>query len=334
MAATDRARASNRTAFERLLAGEPAALARALSVLERGGAEADGLAARLRPHTGHAVVVGFTGPPGAGKSTLIAAYVTALRAQGERVAVLAVDPSSPLTGGAVLGDRTRMGAHTRDGGVFIRSIASRGHLGGLSTSIPLLLDAVDAAGWTTIVLETVGTGQSETEIVDFADVKVVLSAPGLGDEVQAMKAGVLEIADVLVVNKSDLSLAEQTRQQLGDMLALRDPKRPVPAVVCTIATREEGIRDLVAAIRVRSTEADDVTPEIRSARRLRGLLTRSVESELHTRLSRIGEARIDQICARLRTGEVAMPEAAQELLAACAPPTFGASTPETEGSHR
>ncbi len=176
------------TAFDRLLAGDPGAMARAISVLETGGAEADALAARLRPHAGRALVVGFTGAPGAGKSTLISAYISAMRAAGERVAVLAVDPSSPLSGGAVLGDRTRMGAHTSDRGVYIRSVASRGHLGGLSLAIASMLDAVDAAGWPTIILETVGAGQSETEIVEFADVKVVLNAPGMGDDVQAIKA--------------------------------------------------------------------------------------------------------------------------------------------------
>ncbi len=309
--------AAKRSAFDRLLEGDPGSLARALSLLERGGSEADGLAARLRPHTGRAVVVGFTGPPGAGKSTLIDAYVAALRAEGERVAVLAVDPSSPLTGGAVLGDRTRMGTHTRDDGVFIRSIASRGHLGGLSVSVPLLLDAVDAAGWTTIVLETVGTGQSEIEIVDFADIKVVLSAPGLGDEVQAMKGGVLEIADILVVNKSDLPLASKTRQQLKDAIALRDPNRDVPPVVSTSATKVEGIRELVAAIRTRAQESTGDASEVRIARRLRGLLRRSVEAELNRRLARVDESHLDRLCHRLRTGAVTVPEAARELLLTC-----------------
>ena len=189
------------TAFERLLGGDVAALARAISLLEVGGQQSDALAARLRGHAGQARVIGFTGPPGAGKSTLISAYVAALRARAESVAILAVDPSSPLSGGAVLGDRTRMGEHSTDPGVFIRSVAARGHLGGLALSIPGILDAVDAAGWPTIILETVGAGQSETEIVEFADVKVVLNAPGLGDDVQAIKAGILEIADVLVVKQ-------------------------------------------------------------------------------------------------------------------------------------
>ena len=215
-----------------------------------------------------------------------------------------------------------MGAHALDPGVFIRSIAARGHLGGLSLSIPTLLDAADAAGWPTIVLETVGAGQSETEIADFADIKVVLNAPGLGDDVQAMKAGVLEIADVLVVNKSDLPTAEQTRLHLESMLALHDPNTPVPPVVCTSALRADGITDLVAAVRERSELKSDMTPEIRIARRLRGLLTRSVEAELHSRLSRIGEAHLDDLCGQIRTGTVTISEATERLLATCLDPSL------------
>ncbi len=309
----DRSRATS--AFDRLLAGEPAALARALSVLEDGGPAADALALRLRPHTGRAFVVGFTGPPGAGKSTLIGAYVAELRSAGERVAVLAVDPSSPLSGGAVLGDRLRMNSHVSDPGVFVRSVASGGHLGGLSLTIPLLLDAVDAAGWPIIVLETVGAGQSETEIVDFADVKVVLNAPGLGDDVQAMKAGVLEIADVLVVNKSDLPFADQTKQQMESMLQLRSANRPLPAVVATSAVRAEGISDLARAIG--ACTANDTAPELRLARRLRGHLSRSVEAEIHSLLGRFDDAYLDDLCARVRTGSMTMPDAIAAVLAAC-----------------
>ncbi|MCP3934920.1 MAG: methylmalonyl Co-A mutase-associated GTPase MeaB [Actinomycetia bacterium] len=317
MAATGEAWSPTASAFERLLGGDSAALARALSILERSDTRADALAARLRPHTGRALVVGFTGPPGAGKSTLIGAYIAALRADGEKVAVLAVDPSSPYSGGAVLGDRTRMGAHTLDPGVFIRSVASRGHLGGLSLSIPVLVDAVDAAGWPTIILETVGAGQSETEIIDFADIKVVLNAPGLGDDVQTMKAGVLEIADVLVVNKSDLPFAEQTRGQLEAMLERRDPSTPKPPIVCTSASNAEGITDLVGAIHARSAQLGSTTADIRIARRLRGLLTRSVEAELHARLSRIDDAHIDDVCSKIRAGTVTMHDATEDLLAAC-----------------
>ena len=198
----------------RLLAGQTAALARAISIVERDGPTVSALLKAIQPHLGRAIVVGFTGPPGAGKSTLVNAFIGEMRGRGRTVAVAAVDPSSPITGGAVLGDRIRMAEHTMDAGVFIRSLASRGHLGGLSASAARVADLMDAAGFDVIVLETVGAGQSEVEMAEMADVRIVISAPGLGDDVQAIKAGILEIADILVVNKSDLPLAKRTVGQL------------------------------------------------------------------------------------------------------------------------
>lgn len=306
------------SAFGRLLAGSPAALARALSVLENGGDDADLLAARVRPYTGRALVVGFTGPPGAGKSTLISAYVTALRAAGERVAVLAVDPSSPLSGGALLGDRLRMGEHLRDPGVFIRSVASKCHLGGLALSVPALLDATDAAGWPTIVVETVGAGQSETEIVEFADVKIVLSAPGLGDDVQALKAGVLEIADILVINKCDLPFAAQLRRQVEGALRLRPSDRAAPPVVSTSASADLGIDDLVAEIDVLRGKVAAMAPDARLARRLRGAIIRSAEAEFRDRIARLGPEAIDTVCTQVSRGEASVRDVAGALVDACA----------------
>ncbi len=229
--------------FDRLRAGDPAMVARALTVLEQGGSEADALRRRLHALVGSARVVGFTGPPGVGKSTLVNAYIRELRRRDRTVAVLAVDPSSPVTGGAILGDRTRMGEHIDDPGVFVRSVASRGHLGGLSLAVPSMLDALDVAGYDDIVLEAVGAGQSEVEISRFADTTVVLNAPGFGDDVQAIKAGILEVADVLVVNKSDLPHAEQTSRHLESMLQLRDTDR-TPPVLLVSATERRGIPEL------------------------------------------------------------------------------------------
>ena len=252
--------------IERLIGGEAAALARALSLIEEGGARADALAGAAHRAAGRAVVVGFSGPPGAGKSTLIDAYIAELRRQGRSVAVAAVDPSSPYSGGAVLGDRIRMQRHTEDPGVFIRSLSSRGHVGGLRENIHRVVDAMDAAGRDVVVIETVGAGQSEVEIVEVADVCVIVGAPGLGDDVQAMKAGILEIADVLAVNKADLMGAGLTADHLRAMLALRADRREVP-VIDTVATTGAGVEALAAAIDARAARS----PAAKRAHRLRRL---------------------------------------------------------------
>jgi LAO/AO transport system kinase len=232
--------------------GDPLAVGRLLSLVEADTpAGRDALrevAAALAPHTGHAHVVGLTGPPGVGKSTTTSALVGALRRRGRRVGVLAVDPSSPFSGGALLGDRVRMGEHATDDGVFIRSMATRGHLGGLAWSTPQALRVLDAAGCDVVLIETVGVGQSEVEVVALADTTIVLLAPGMGDGVQAAKAGILEVADVFVVNKADRDGAARTVRDLRHMITLAgdaDWKRPV---VSTVAVRREGIDALVAAL--------------------------------------------------------------------------------------
>lgn len=302
-------------AFQRLLDGDVAALARAVSLLETGGPVGDALADRLRDHVGSAGVVAFTGPPGAGKSTLINAYVSELRQRGESVAVLAVDPSSPLSGGAVLGDRTRMGEHSADARVFIRSVASRGHLGGLALSIPAIVDAVDAAGWSNIVLETVGAGQSETEIAEIADVNIVLNAPGLGDDVQAIKAGILEIADILVVNKCDLPLADRTIRQLKAMLQLRRAEgRNVP-ILPTSAERGEGIGALADAIAARMDGARTRMADAGTSRRLPGLLRLRAEAAFHQQLHALPESDMESIVAKM-TMEGLSVETATKMLTA------------------
>lgn len=235
-----------------LLQGERRAVARAISRIEHGAAGSHDLVAALAPHLGRAHVIGVTGPPGAGKSTLVNALLGALLAHGERIGVVAVDPSSPLSGGAVLGDRVRMGEHGAHPDVFIRSLASRGHLGGLSPAARTVVDVFDAAGFGTVLVETVGTGQSEVEIMSVADTRIVVSPPGLGDEVQALKAGILEIADLLVVNKADLPGADATARHLAEMLHLRAPHAAgawtVP-VLRVSATRGEGVATLVDRLR-------------------------------------------------------------------------------------
>lgn len=240
---------------DRARRGEPLAVGRLLSLVESDGPagreQLREAAAALAPHTGRAHVVGLTGPPGVGKSTTTSALVASLRAQQRRVGVLAVDPSSPFSGGALLGDRVRMGEHATDEGVFIRSMATRGHLGGLAWSTPQALRVLDAAGCDVVLIETVGVGQSEVEVVALADTTVVLLAPGMGDGVQATKAGILEVADVFAVNKADRDGAAQTVRDLRHMLTLGEDPAPGSwrkPVVRTVAARGEGIDDLVAAL--------------------------------------------------------------------------------------
>ena len=235
--------------------GEQRAVARLISLVETdtvlGRAQLREVAAALAPHAGRAHVVGLTGPPGVGKSTSTSALVTALRRRGRRVGVLAVDPSSPFTGGALLGDRVRMAEHATDPGVFIRSMASRGHLGGLAWSTPQALRVLDAAGCDVVLVETVGVGQSEIEVVALADTTVVLLAPDMGDGVQAAKAGILEVADVLVVNKADRDGAARTVRDLEDAIAMGAADTPAGwrrPVVSTVAVRGTGLDELVAVL--------------------------------------------------------------------------------------
>ncbi|MGZ6339746.1 MAG: methylmalonyl Co-A mutase-associated GTPase MeaB [Candidatus Limnocylindrales bacterium] len=240
--------------------GDRRALARLLTAVENRTPLAEAALRRLYPQAGRAHLVGITGPPGAGKSTLVAALIAELRADGRAVAVIAVDPSSPITGGALLGDRVRMQAYAGDDAVFIRSMASRGHAGGLASTTSAAAAVLDAAGFDLVLIETVGTGQSEVEVAATADTTVVLEAPEMGDEIQAIKAGLLEVADLVVVNKGDRPGAHRTASQLRAMLSTVAPRggpatsavaRPHPKrpeVLLTTATTGEGVAELMAAL--------------------------------------------------------------------------------------
>ncbi|WP_425336782.1 methylmalonyl Co-A mutase-associated GTPase MeaB [Streptomyces profundus] len=231
--------------------GEARAVARLISLVENASPRLRDIMAELAPHTGRARVIGLTGSPGVGKSTCTSALVAAYRRAGLRVGVLAVDPSSPFSGGALLGDRVRMNEHALDPGVYVRSMATRGHLGGLAWAVPQAVRVLDAAGCDVILIETVGVGQSEVDIAAQADTTVVLLAPGMGDGVQAAKAGILEIGDIFVVNKADRDGAGTTVRELQHMLGLGAPRAPGdwrPAILRTVAARGEGVDELVATL--------------------------------------------------------------------------------------
>jgi len=307
---------------ERARAGEARAVARLISLVEDESPLLREVMAALAPHTGDAQVIGITGSPGVGKSTSTNALVAELRKRDKRVGVLAVDPSSPFSGGALLGDRVRMQDHALDRDVYIRSMASRGHLGGLAWSTPQALRVLDAAGCDVILIETVGVGQSEVEIAGLADTTMVLLAPGMGDGIQAAKAGILEIGDVYVVNKADRDGAEQVRRDLRSMLALADRKEGGwrPPIVLTVAQAAQGLDEVVDQLdahREWMTAHGELAR--RRTRRARDEIEAIAVTALRARWGDVhGRSELDELAAAVVAGESDPYAAADELLAAFA----------------
>jgi len=300
-------------------AGDARAVARLISLVEDASPVLREVMAALAPHTGHAAVVGITGSPGVGKSTSTSALVTELRKAGRRVGVLAVDPSSPFSGGALLGDRVRMQEHALDREVYIRSMASRGHLGGLSWTTPQALRVLDAAGCDVILVETVGVGQSEVEIAGLADTTVVLLAPGMGDGIQAAKAGILEIGDLYVVNKADRDGADQVRRDLRGMLALAERLEGAwkPPILSTVAARSEGLDEVVAAIEKHQAHLEESGElAVRRTRRARDEIEAIAVTTLRTRWAGLHEnSLLDDLAAQVVAGSSDPYAAADSLLA-------------------
>jgi LAO/AO transport system kinase len=273
----------------------------------------------VAPYAGHARVVGLTGSPGVGKSTLTGALVRAYRGLGLRVGVLAVDPTSPFTGGALLGDRVRMQDHATDSGVFIRSMASRGHLGGLALAAPQALRILEAAGFDLICVETVGVGQAEVEIAGLADTTVVIVAPGMGDSVQAAKAGILEIADVFAVNKSDRPGAQEVVRDLRGMLAMARHEQGAwkPPIVGVSAATGDGIGELVAKLDAHTSWlGESGEGDRRRLARARGEVSAIAVAQMRRRLGGMpGQSRLDELATQVASGKLDAYSAADELIA-------------------
>ncbi|MFH8379723.1 methylmalonyl Co-A mutase-associated GTPase MeaB [Kitasatospora sp. NPDC018058] len=308
------------TLVEQAREGRPRAVARLITLVENAAPQLREAMAALAPYTGQAYTVGLTGSPGVGKSTSTSALVSAYRRLGKRVGVLAVDPSSPFSGGALLGDRVRMQDHATDPEVFIRSMATRGHLGGLSWAAPQALRVLDAAGCEVILVETVGVGQSEVEIAAQADTAVVLLAPGMGDGIQAAKAGILEIGDVFVVNKADRDGADATARELNHMLGLGEAREAGdwrPPIVKTVAARGEGVDEVVEALEKHRAWLEE-HGELAARRRRRA--AQEIEAialaELRARIGDLsGDRHLVGLAERVVAGELDPYGAADELVA-------------------
>ncbi len=300
---------------QEVLKGNPRAVAKAISLVENNGKDAQGVMKKIFPHTGKSVIVGITGSPGSGKSTLVDQMVEWLRKDKRKIGIVAVDPTSPFSGGAILGDRIRMMRHSLDAEVFIRSMATRGHLGGLAKATGEAIAVFEAAGKDLILIETVGVGQDEVEVVKLADITLVILIPGSGDDIQVFKAGIMEIADIFVINKADTPGAEKMENQLRAMLELGMKDREIPPVVKTTATEGEGIELLIDEIQKFISKKSPEFQAQRKRRLLSWMLMDVIKDKIYERISQsIGESEFDEFVERIYQRKTDPYSVAEEII--------------------
>ncbi len=290
---------------QEILEGKPRAIARGISLIENNSQEAQSLLKELFPYTGKSTIIGVTGSPGSGKSTLVDKLIEFVRKDENELGIIAVDPSSPFSGGAILGDRIRMMRHSTDPGIFIRSMATRGHLGGLAKASGEAIAILEASGKDIILVETVGVGQDEVEVVKFADIILVVLIPGAGDDIQAFKAGLMEIADIFVLNKADSPETDKTEKQVRAMLDLGLKDRPIPAVIKTVATQGDGIEALFKEIERIQSERDDEMQAVRKMNLISWMLKDIINDKLYRKVSdNILESEFEDLVVKIYRREV------------------------------